>query len=523
MNRSLQLRTANPSSQFKSLETSIDLKMIQLLFFVFCLTLTTDEPQDVWPAFLGQGHHAVSPEVVPTHWSPSEHIAWKTQLAGKGQSSPVVWGDVAFVTSIEGSMKEKCHVQALSITSGKLLWTRTINAAQTVRSNYFQSRSAPTPVVDSERIVAFFETGNLLALNHQGEVIWERALTDEYGPFESTIGLAASPIQTRNAVILLADHEGESYLLSVDKKSGETNWKTARESRVSYASPSLMSIQGKQQIVCSSAGTVEGFDPESGELLWSLSELGGNSQNTPLPFGDGFLLIGASPGMHDEREAAARESNLCMQVLKSAEGFETKVIWKNHKALTTFASPIAYKGHAYWVTKAGVLYCFDLATGEEKYKQRLPQQCWATPHGIGDRIYFFGKDGATAVIQAGAEYKLLAENNLWDPASVPATSPGSRGGRSTHEHKEDEADTADRRSSQDTKNGDRSPKPAGPEVSTANASSDKRSAGPPQSEAEREAARSQGENRFADPVQYGYAVTNNGILIRTGEVLYCVR
>ncbi len=312
-------------------------------------------------------------------------------------------------------MKEKCNVQALSIDSGKVLWTRTINAAHTVRSNYFQSRSAPTPVVDSERIVAFFETGNLLALNHQGEVIWERALTDEYGPFESTIGLAASPVQTRDSVIVLVDHEGESYLLSVDKKSGETKWKTARESRVSYASPALMSIQGQPQIVCSSAGSVEGFDPDTGELLWSFSELGGNSQNTPLAFGDGYFLIGASPGMHDEREAAARESNLCMQVHKTEKGWEAKVIWKNRKALTTFASPIAYKGHAYWVTKAGVLYCFDVATGEEKYKQRLPQQCWATPYGIGDRVYFFGKDGATAVIQAGAEFKLLAENIFGTP------------------------------------------------------------------------------------------------------------
>ena len=293
-------------------------------------------------------------------WSPTEHIAWKTKLAGKGQSSPVVWGNTAYLTSIEGSMKEKCHIQALDLANGDVRWTRTLSASQTIRSNYFQSRSAPTPVVDANQIIAFFETGNLVAVNHAGEVLWERSLTDEYGPFESTIGLAASPIQHEDSVILLVDHEGASYLLSVAKKTGETNWKVDRDSRVSYASPSIIPIAGQPHVVCSSAGSIEGFDPKDGTRLWSFDAVGGNSQNTPLAFGDGYFLIGASPGMHDEREAVARESNLCMQVVKTDSGYEPKVLWKTTKALTTFASPIAYQGHAYWVTKAGVLYCYDL-------------------------------------------------------------------------------------------------------------------------------------------------------------------
>ena len=503
-----------------------------LIFIVFGFIF---DDTSTWPSFLGVGHSQIKPDSVPISWSPTEHIAWKMKLAGKGQSSPVVWGDTAFVTSIEGSMKEKCHVQAIAVSSGELLWTRTLSASQTIRSNYFQSRSAPTPLVDANQVVAFFETGNLAAINHAGEVLWEKSLTEEYGPFESTIGLAASPIQHDDRVIILVDHEGASYLLSVDKKTGETIGKGERDSRVSYASPSIAVIAGKPHIVCSSAGSIEGFDPANGERLWHYDQVGGNSQNTPLAFGDGFFLVGASPGMHDEREAIARESNLCMQIVKTDAGYEPKVIWKNSKALTTFASPIAYKGHAYWVTKAGVLYCFDLATGEEKYKQRIAQQCWATPFGIDDRIYFFGKDGTTAVIASGPEYKLIAENQLWDPSLAPPTNPGSRGGRSTHEHSESDGakPTTSQRPQQvnatTESDSTKKPGPSSETASAANQTPDKESVeedrrgGPPQTEAEREAARSQGENRFADPVQYGYAITNRGITIRTGEVVYCVR
>ena len=468
--------------------------------------------QDRWPAFLGQGYAAIDSANLPVKWSPKENIAWKAKLSGKGQSSPVVWDDLAFVTSVAGSMKETCHIQAFSVKDGTIKWSQSIPASQTVRSNYFQSRSAPTPLVDAQRIVAFFETGNLVALNHQGEILWQRSLTDEFGPFESTIGLAASPAQLGDCLFLLVDHEGASYLMAINKADGVTKWKADRDSRVSYASPMVVNVAGQPQIVCSSAGTVEGFDPNTGEQLWSFEQVGGNSQNSPICFGDGMFLVGASPGMHDERESEARQSNLCMKIVRTDTGYEPQVLWRTTKAMSSFASPMTFKGYAYWVTKAGVLYCYDATTGDEVYRERLPQQCWATPFGIEDRVYFFGKDGTTAVIAAGPKFAVLAENQLWDPEEHPLANPGSRGGRSTHEHKEGET-------KEDT-NMPKGPASRSQAGSQENGDAPKR---PTQSEAEIAAARSQGENRFADPVQYGYAITNQGILIRTGEALYCVR
>ena len=157
-------------------------------------------------------------------------------------------------------------------------------------SNYFQSRATPTPVVDADRVYAFFETGDLVALTHSGQMAWSRSLTKEYGAFETRIGLAASPVQIGGTVVLLIDHEGPSYLLAVDKATGKTQWKTARDSRNSYASPAVMPIGTSDQIVCSSQGSVDGYDPITGKLLWSFDDVGGNNVATPFQVSAGPVL-----------------------------------------------------------------------------------------------------------------------------------------------------------------------------------------------------------------------------------------
>lgn len=480
-----------------------------MLLLLLVVSVVFDDTPN-WPAFLGYGHSHLTSEKLPTQWAPESNIAWTAKLTGKGQSSPVVWGNKVFVTSIDGSMKDECVVTAINEHDGGVLWTHASPSSQTVRSNYFQSRSAPTPIVDRDRVYAFFETGNVIALNHDGEKVWERSLVDDYGAFESTIGLASSPLQFDNKLILLIDHEGASYLLAIDKQTGATLWKTDRDSRVSYASPAVISVGEETHLVCSSAGSVDGYRPENGELLWTYDEVGGNSQNTPIQVGDGRFLIGAAPGMHNEKEAVASKSNLCMQIRKTKDGYEPKVIWMTEKVMTSFASPMEHRGLAYWVTKAGVLYCYDVETGEQKYFKRLKQPCWATPFGLDDRIYFFGKDGVTTVIAAGPEYKLVSENQLWNQDDIPPASPG--GTRSIgHEH---------------TKDGAQDTSLAGVgtgQAAEGNGAPSRNADSGAQARRGNPEAREQGENRFADPVQYGYAFTSTSIFVRTGDCVFSIR
>jgi outer membrane protein assembly factor BamB len=479
--------------------------MTHALLLLSALLFGADAVPRSWPGFLGRGATPVDPASIPLSWSHTENIAWKTKLPGKGQSSPVIWDQRVFTTSIEGSMKETCHVLALDLQTGGLVWDRAIPASQTVRSNYFQSRSAPTPLVDAERVYAFFETGNLLACNHSGEILWQRSLTDDFGPFESNIGLAASPLLVDDLVVLLIDHEGPSYLLAVDAATGKTRWKTDRDSRKSYASPSLLAIGGKPQIVCSSDGSVDGYDPTTGTRLWTFDDVGGNTSFTPLAVADGRFLIAAAPGMHNEREARAKRSNLCLRIDLTDQGYVPTVEWRTDQALPSFASPYAYLGRAYWINRAGVVFCFDAQTGEKKYAQRTKQPVWVTPVGIGDRLYVFGKDGLTTVLETGDEFKVVAENMLWDPEDAD-TDPFGR-------ERAAAADTGGR----------------GPATDPAKTQTDGRAAEgtesrrPAMSDKERDEARARGENRFPDPVQYGVAIVNGSVVIRTGETMYCVR
>jgi outer membrane protein assembly factor BamB len=463
--------------------------MIPITLALMCLM--PNATPDTWPSFLGAGRTPLDEKTLPLKWSPTQNIAWKTKLPGQGQSSPVIWGDRVFVTCIEGPFKDTCHVVALSLKDGKPLWDYSLASSQKVRSNYFQSRAAPTPAVDAERVYAFFETGDIIALTHDGKPVWQRSLVKEYGNFESDIGLAASLAQNANAVFVLIDHEGPSYLLAIDKRTGKNLWKTPRDSRRSYSSPMVLRIGDKDQIVVSSDGTVDGYDPATGKLLWSFDDVGANTVGTPFPVAPGRFLISATPGMQNQREKEAKRSNFLMTVEPSHNGtFTLSVKWRA-SVMATFANPIVHKGIAYWVTRAGVVAAYDVESGEELFKERIGQTCWAAPLGVGDRVYFFGKDGQTTVLKAGRQFEVLAVNHLWDPAiegrdrlGEDSRSPAPKRDNGHSEHRE-------------------GPQRGGPGTK-------RPETGP-------------GGLNFADPIQYGIAAVNGSLVIRTGAVVYCIR
>lgn len=511
---------------------------------VLIMLCTLTAPPDIWPSFLGQGASRIDFETIPLNWSPTENIAWQAKLPGKGQSSPIIWNDRVFVTAIEGSMKDQCHLVALSLVDGRELWRDTSEASQTVRSNYFQSRSAPTPAVDANRVYAFFETGNVIATDHLGNRIWSRSLTEDYGAFESTIGLASSPALVNDVLVILIDHEGPSYLLGLDAKSGQTRWKTDRSSRTSYASPAVVPVAGRPQIVCSSSGSVDGFDPETGEQLWTFEDnVGGNRAGAALAIADGLFAVGASPGMHNEREEQAKKTNFVMQVESIDGKYVPKVVWRTEDAMPAFNSPMVHNGYAYWVNRSGVVYCYDAKSGRNHYTKRTNGVCWVTPVGLGNRIYLFSKDGMTTVLASGPEYQVLAENMLWDPDKVGRDAIGRNRDSGTHQqHGGSPESTASSAPERNAGNDKPAAEPAEAKTSDSNHRSKEGSdpteqagqgrqrpangdaAGKPQMTGkEQEEARARGENRFADPVQYGVAIVNGSLVIRTGEVVYCVR
>ncbi len=361
------------------------------------------EPHHEWTGFRGNGESTTQEPNLPLRWSEEGNVPWSVDLPGYGQSSPVVWGKMVFVTSVSGEYKERLFVHAFDVSTGANLWVKEFEGTQRIKNTKYVSRAAPTPAVDSKNIYALFETGDLFALTHKGDLSWSRHLVSEYGEIKGNHGLASSPVRHEDTLVLLVDHEGPSYLAALDCKTGKNRWKVDRDPRVSWSTPALtFGEDGSSRIVVSSKGIVQEYDLQTGRLLWFVEGLEGNTVPSPTTTME-IVMIGSS-------EAG---SNLAIKRGGSGDVTQSHVAWRSPHALTSFGSPLIHEGRVYAVSKAGVARCLDLATGDLLWQQRIGASCWASPVAAGNHIYFFNKDGLTTVMAAsGKEPEVLAENTL---------------------------------------------------------------------------------------------------------------
>jgi outer membrane protein assembly factor BamB len=368
-------------------------------------------PVDCWPGFRGDGS-GVFAAGLPLTWSPTENIAWRAELPGYGQSSPVVWKDRVYVTAVDGREKETLIVVAFDAATGKRAWSKTFKSTLKGKNNPMTSRAAPTPAVDANGVYAFFESGDVIVLSHDGELLWDRTLSGIYGAFDNEFGLAASVAQTDAVFFVLVEHKKGAYLSAFDKKMSKTLWVVDRTPRVSWASPVVARFKGRDYVVVSSTGAVTGYDAATGKQVWEVTGFVGNTIPSATVVGDRILVGAGETGLKPDRAGSIR-SNCCLKLTESDGRVTCERTWEAKKALSDTASPLACAGHAYFVTKTGIVHCLDLETGEERYAERLPGPCWASPVAAGGRVYFFGKDGVTTVLKPGPEFEVLATNRLW--------------------------------------------------------------------------------------------------------------
>jgi outer membrane protein assembly factor BamB len=195
--------------------------MVASLLLMFAVA--GNGPVESWTGFLGGEGVQLDASTLPLKWSPTENQPWVAAIPGFGQSSPVIWQGKAFVTSVDGPKKDELIVSAYALADGKQLWSKRFPTSDPVTNGTFVSRAAPTPVVDKDGIYSFFESGDVVALSHAGEELWKFSLSNAYGKFTNEYGLAASPVQTADSVIILIDHpQGDSYLISMAKKPDQS-------------------------------------------------------------------------------------------------------------------------------------------------------------------------------------------------------------------------------------------------------------------------------------------------------------
>ena len=394
------------------------------------LGFTEDQASNSWPGFLGPVPTSVQADRLPLKWTPESNIAWQVNLPGYGQSSAVVWGDHVYVTMVEGAKKETLRIVAYQLTEGKLLWQQDIATKNLGENTDYFSRAAPTPVVDQDGVYVLYESGDFVAYGHDGKLKWQRDLVAEFGVIKSRHGLSSSPLQDSKHVFVCMQSDENPYLMAVSKQDGKTVWKVERPVGTAWSSPIWFEVSdGSQQIVMSAAGgggrapgetspgSLVAYDPQSGTELWKLSGLSGNSAPTPHLVSPGRLLVGASAGREGGPTKEAIETNGMVEVKKGASNYEASYIWRSKKATCGFCSPTSYRGVAYFVDRRGTLFGLDIETGSEVFNERLGFPVWATPMGVGDRVYFVGEDGMTTVIAAGNKYEVLATNSLWEPTA----------------------------------------------------------------------------------------------------------
>lgn len=353
-----------------------------------------------WGGFRGEGNSQTKETGLPLEWSDEKNLAWRVDLDGYGQSTPVVSGSNIYSTSTLGEESEKLIIHCHDLFSGSLQWKKIFESPVKIKRSQYVSQAAPSPVTDETGVYAFFESGLLIALDHDGEVLWKRSLTEEYGPILGNHGIGGSLTQSRDCIGLLVDHAGPSYLLSIHKKNGKNRWKVERPERVSWSSPTLVSKDDQEKLYISSNGVVECFDFKTGRKLWSKEGIEGNTVASPT-ISDDKVIVGSSK----PNQTMALKRNQADEKVDS-------ILWVAEDATCSFGSPLSTGNLLYLVNRAGVATCHDLEDGKKKWDLRLPGSCWASPLHAPGRVYFFTKEGSSVVLDDQGGKEILAQNDL---------------------------------------------------------------------------------------------------------------
>ena len=354
-----------------------------------------------WPGFRGPAFGHSQARGLPLTWSDDEGVAWRHAVGGYGQSSPVVWDGVVFVTAIDGPRRETQIVEAVDAETGALRWRHTLASSQPVEVTNTVAKGAPTPRVDAERVYYLFESGDLGALGHDGKPVWSRSLKAEYGAIEG-YGLGSSLAASDEALFVLVAHDGPSYLLAVDPATGETRWKADRPARSSWTTPLVVPGSGGELVVVSIDGMVEAYDAGTGERVWWLDGLSGNRLPSPVVAGERIVVPSQDSG-----------SNLALPLDHRGRVRNEQVLWRGQSATASMSSPVV-TGESVWFTNSrGVIRSLELESGRSRWAVRLGSPAWATPIVNGDLVYLFGTDGAASVFAADAAEPIeVARNTL---------------------------------------------------------------------------------------------------------------
>lgn len=368
-----------------------------------------------WRGFLGGCGNVALGAKLPVKWSveTGENIAWTAELPGRGVSSPIVVAGRVIVTCSSGEPdgpEENLHVLAFGEASGERLWQRDFKATGRTKINEATAVAGSTPVTDGERVYCLFSSNDLVAVDLEGEILWELGLAKTHPQAGNDFGMASSPVMAGKRVIVQCDGSEAAFVAGVDPASGEIAWERERKAGGSWSTPLVIPWQfgGKavEAVMFQAAEGIEALDAATGELLWK-EELPCETIPSPIVV-DRRLYVAAKSLVALEREGA---------------GEEWAVSWKGAGIKPSAATPVVHEGWAYGVGRGGLLSAAKVGSDEVSWKLRLGGTVWATPLLADGRLYCVNGDGAAFVVELGDEGRVSYETSFGEPIlASPAVS-----------------------------------------------------------------------------------------------------
>jgi len=378
-----------------------------------------------WPCWRGPDGLGVSAEKnLPREWSKEKNIAWTLELPGKGASSPIVVGDRVYVTA--QTKETAMRVLAIDRWRGTIAWEREV-AQGKQKANDIHNMATPTAVCDGQHVWARFGTGDLACLDAaDGKIVWHRNLGKEFGNYNANHGMGTSPMLLNGRLFIAVMHQGQSFLLALDARTGKDVWKKDRnlgptdEAQDSYSSPIFIHARGGPQVVLAGAEAVNAYEPATGSVLWSHGGL-------KVPHAFGRTIAGPTASGETVVVVASGFQNRGYTVAVAAGSGEVKDrLWTLNKYSADCPTPVIYEGKVYCLRDDGNASCLDLKTGEVHWQERLFSENVKVSPVAGDgKVYFMSGQGNCHVVRASTKFELLAKNELAEPTlATPAISDG---------------------------------------------------------------------------------------------------
>lgn len=412
--------------------------VLVLVFVAF--VQAQNSTQAHWPQWRGPFFNGLARGDAPTDWNDTKNIKWKASIPGRGFSTPVVWGDRIFLTTAVPTGKpaaqptvtdqaaattrrgpgdagpqaeQRFDVLCLDRKTGKLLWQKTAKVAVPHEGYHrvYGSFASNSPSTDGRYVYVSFGSRGIFCYDFNGKLIWEKDLGVQM-KMRLAFGEGSAPLLMDDRLIAVFDHEGGSFIVALDKRTGKELWRVARDEGSSWSTPLAIEHGGRTQVVVAATKRVRSYDSKNGSLLWEAAGLGANV--IPMPVhSDGFVYV--MSGYRDPR---------LMAVKLGKEGDLTNsdaIVWSQTRGLAYTTSPVLHENKLYVATDNGMLSAFNAVTGEPFYAQvRLPgsYNLKASPVAANGKLYVATENEDVLVLKLGERFEVLATNKLTDQVFI---------------------------------------------------------------------------------------------------------